>query len=100
MEGIVLVAIIAGLGFWLFKMTGGTRARVEIRVDGGRTWVTRGRLPGKVLRDIQEICKPHPKASGTVRVQGHSSEPEIVIEGLPKNVKQPIRNVLSQHLSE
>ena len=98
MEGIVLVAIIAGVGFWLFKMTGGTRARIEIRVDGGRTWVTRGRLPGKVIREITEICRNHPKASGLVRVQGTGAEPEVVIEGLPKNTLQPIRNVLMQAL--
>ncbi len=95
MEGLVVVAIIAGLGFWLFRMTGGTRARVEIRVDNGRTWVTRGRIPGKVLREIAEICEGHPKASGTVRIEGSQSEPEVIVEGLPRTVTQQVRNVVS-----
>ncbi len=98
MQGLVLLLIIAGVGLWLFKMTGGTRARIEIRVEGGRTWVTRGRISGKVLREIQEICKDHPKAVGVVRIEGPQSEPEITIEGLPKNTLQPIRNVVSQGL--
>lgn len=95
MEGIVLVLIIAGVGFWLFRMTGGTRARVEIRVENGRTWVTHGQVPGKLLREINEICKDAPKSKGVVRIEGTSMEPEVTVEGLPKKVTQQVRNVVA-----
>jgi hypothetical protein len=95
MKGLGLLVIIAGVGIWLFKMTGGTRARVEIRVTDGRTWVTRGRIPGKFLREIQEICRDVPNVNGVVRIQGTSLEPEVIIEGLPKHLRQPILNVLA-----
>ncbi len=94
MEGIVLVAIIAGLGFWLFKMTGGTRGRVEIRVEDGRTWVIRGRVPGRLLREIHSVCRESPRAKGTLRIDGTAREPQVEVEDLPRDLAQRLRNVI------
>jgi hypothetical protein len=36
-----------------------------------------------------------PNVNGVVRIQGTSLEPEVIIEGLPKHLRQPILNVLA-----
>jgi len=96
-KGIALIAVIAAIGLWLFKMMGGTRARVLIRVEGGRTWVTKGKLSGRLLREISEVVKDTPKSKGTIALEGPSGQPEVVVEGLPKDIAQRVRNVVANH---
>ncbi len=97
MDGIILIAVIAVIGIWLFKMTGGSRARVVIRVEHGRTWVTQGRMSGRLLREISDVVRDSPKSAGTISLDGPVGQPDVEVEGLPRDISQRVRNVVANH---
>lgn len=87
---VVLVLIILPLGVAISRST----ELFVLRVDRGRVLVIRGRLPGTLLRDLQDIFE-HSQETGRVCVTVERRIAEIRVYGeISTTTHQQLRNVI------
>jgi hypothetical protein len=70
-------------------------AKLEVR--GGNVRLTRGRLPGRLVDDFDDILKNHALESGVLRIVVEDARPRLLARGLGPVPQQQLRNVLGPY---
>jgi hypothetical protein len=91
----LLLLLVAGLAI----LVGLRRANELFVVDlgGGRARLARGRVPPRLLADLEDVARAAPGARGRVRVVVRSATPAVVVRGaIDEGTAQRVRNVVGQ----
>ena len=68
-----------------------------IRVEGGQTRFIRGRIPPRLLSEINEVVKRAKIESTQIRVVVEGGEPHVVAPELTEGIRQQLRNVVGTY---
>lgn len=72
-----------------------TLARLEVR--RGRVRLTRGRVPGRLFEDFEDVLADESLESAEVRIVVENGQPRLVVRGLDGGRQQQLRNVLGSY---
>src|SRR4249920_3269740 len=94
MTGLLVLLVV--LGFWFFLRRANELAVIEVR--HGEARLRRGRAPGRLLFDVEEIVRRSGLERATIRVVSESGSPRVEVSGsVNAGVVQQIRNVVGEH---
>lgn len=94
----VWVAVIGLLafGYLVFVGVDASRRLLEVRVESGRVVKLRGRAPGDLVHDVEDVLT-RSRATGTVVVRIEGNRAAVRVEGqIDEGTKQRLRNVVGR----
>lgn len=71
-----------------------SRPHLVVQITGGWARVVRGTPPAGLLRDLGELARHHPQASGRVEVRGARTRLVVRAPGLDDSLEQRALNVV------
>ena len=89
--GVVLLLVV---GAWLLHALGRHAELARVRVVGGRVEFVKGRLPPKLLADLQDVLTLPPVEEGELRIVLDRGKPRVVASRLSEGRVQQLRNVV------
>jgi len=90
--------VLAALGVAALIYSAGRYAELfSIRVESGRTRLVRGRIPPRLLSDIEDVLHRARVSSATIRVVTERGEPKLVAPDLSDGTRQQLRNVIGTY---
>ncbi len=89
--GFVVLALI-GLGLWILLSP---RSSFVIRTSAGKTWISRGKVSGSFVAEVEDILRRAGVEAATVRGDIYGTKRHIKLRfsrTIPPPVRQQIRN--------
>lgn len=87
---VIVVAVVGVVGGMMLL----SRPHTVVRIERGRARLVRGSPPPALLRDLDDVARHAPSASGRVEVRGQGTRLHIEVPGLDEPVGQRVRNVV------
>jgi hypothetical protein len=75
----------------------GSPELAKLEVLRGSVRLTRGRLPGRLLDDFEDILKDHAVGNAELRIVVEDARPRLLARGLGAAHEQQLRNVLGPY---
>ena len=91
---VVLVAIVVVVLVLLLR---GAPQLARLEVRRGRLLLTRGRLPGRLLGDFEDVLTDPAIESADLRIVVEDGRPRLLARGLDEARRQRLRNVLGPY---
>ncbi len=91
-EWLGLIIIVAAILIWYLEIVPPLGASLVIRIRGGKAGTTRGRIPSRVLADLEEILREAGVERGYIAKNGDARI--VFSRSIQESIRQALRNVM------